>query len=249
MLIRVNSWLKKIMDQIEIKLNPSQISMIHDLLGSIPREIPKIMRSGINTTAAQARTQIVNNLLKIVKLKPSVLRDAIKLTRATTNRWLATIDVHGKRIPLIHFGARQIAFGVTYRISDMLGAKLARHAFIQKAKNFTGVFMRMQKSHAIQTASRKWKSRGSKKAGQGDMISMSGGKNRAREFTSSEGALVPRYSIRFLRGPSPGAILESATGLTEQVTRDAEINLERNIDAQIVRVLQKMQIAAETNVA
>jgi hypothetical protein len=234
------------MYDIEIKLNPSQINLIHDLLGSIPKEIPKIMRSAINTTATQARNQIVKNLLKTVKLPGKILRDAIKLTRATTTRWIATIDVHGKRIPLIYFGARQIAFGVTYRISDIMGPALARRAFIQKANNFTGVFMRMQKKFAVRTLSGKWKSAGSKKAGYSDMVSVSGGKNRARRFTGSEGDLVPRYPIRFLRGPSPGALLESMPGLAQEVAVYAEYNLEKNIDEQIVRVLQRMKIAAET---
>lgn len=247
------------MNDIEIKLNPQQIDLIRDLLGSIPREIPKIMRSAINTTATQARTQIVNKLSAQVVLKKDELRKAIILNRADLWRWQAKIDVHGKRIPLLSFGARQIAFGVTYRISDMLGAKLARHAFIKTMNTSKGVFMRYQKAHAVQTSKfsrfldthwrhrriRYWKADRSKKALINDMIAQSGGKGKANEFTGSEGELVPRFPVRFLKGPSPGALLERSPGLAELVTRDTEINLERNIDAQIVRVLQRLQIKAE----
>jgi len=239
----------KIMNDIEIKIDPRQLNEIGELLASIPREIPKIMRSALNTTAVQARTQIVKRLSTMVKLPDKVLRDAIKLTRATTTRWLAKIDVHGKRIPLIYFGARQIAFGVTYRISDMMGVKLARRAFVQKANNFTGVFMRFQKAYAVKTTTGKWKSAGSKKARSGDLVSVSGGKNRAREFTGAGGELVPRYPIRFLRGPSPGALIDSIPGYGELVAMYAGHNLERNIDEQLERVLAKMKIQAEANAA
>ena len=236
------------MSDIEIKIDPKQLNEIGELLAAIPREIPKIMRSALNTTAAQARTQIVKRLSTMVKLKDSVLRDAIKLTRASTTRWLARIDVHGKRIPLIYFGARQIAFGVTYRISDMMGAGFLRHAFIQTMKKGEGVWMRFQRKDAFQTFwTKKWKARRSHKIGA--LVSDIIAKGKGGKFTGTEGELVPRFPVYFLRGPSPGALVDSIPGYGELVAMYAGYNLERNIDEQLERVLAKMKTAAEANAA
>ena len=89
----------------------------------------------VNKTATFAKTQIVRDLRKTLNLKPAFLREKyIRLSPATKPRPVAVISIKGTRIPLLAFGARQTARGVTYAIKRGGKRQLLRHGFINIGK-------------------------------------------------------------------------------------------------------------------
>ena len=90
----------------------------------------------LNKTATFARTRIVTDLNASLNLKKSMLRGgkdikgAVRVSPATKRRASAVIIIKGTRIPLIAFGARQTAKGVTYSIKRGGKRQLLRHGFI-----------------------------------------------------------------------------------------------------------------------
>jgi len=85
----------------------------------------------LNKTATFAKTQIVGDLRKTINLKPGLLREKyIRVSPATKPRPVAVISIKGTRIPLLAFGARQTAKGVSYQIRRGGARQLLRHGFI-----------------------------------------------------------------------------------------------------------------------
>jgi hypothetical protein len=75
------------------------------------------------------------------KLKISDIKSAIRINRASTGRLRADAIASGRPIPLIKYGARQTAAGVTVDVLN--GRKLIAHAFIATTSNGTPqVFVR-----------------------------------------------------------------------------------------------------------
>jgi len=91
----------------------------------------------LNKTATFAKSRIIEDLRKTINLKTGLLRGGqnvkgkIRVSQATKARHAAIIVIAGTRIPLIAFGARQTAKGVTYQIRRGGKRQLLAHGFIQ----------------------------------------------------------------------------------------------------------------------
>lgn len=126
---------------VDIQIDPRQLERLRKTLRAIPRGLPKVVTRAINRTASRARTKIVRAVAAGSGLMQKDIRRATRLRRATYTRWIATLRIFRKRVPLISQGARQIASGVSYRGPE--GRSVAAQAFIATMPSgHTGVFRR-----------------------------------------------------------------------------------------------------------
>ena len=108
---------------VEIKVNEKQLANVRRILAEVPGGMAKLMSMAINRTATSSKAEIVRRLRAEINMTAKRIRQNITIEKASRARWLATIDMFGKRVPLIHFGARQIKKGVSYKIQRSGGRK------------------------------------------------------------------------------------------------------------------------------
>ncbi len=102
----------------------------------------------MNRAANSAKTVGAREIASDVGLRVGTVKEQIRLTRATPQQLLATLEISGRRIPLIEFHARGPypsrgrGRGVTYKIGET-PARLP-HAFIAIMRSgHRGVFRRV----------------------------------------------------------------------------------------------------------
>jgi hypothetical protein len=106
------------------------------------RAIPRALNRTLTTAQAQAAREIVD---AGYGLKVGAIKKSLDLTRATPNRLTAILRATGRPIPLINYGARQTAAGVTVNV--LHGRKLIPGAFIATMPSgHEGVFVRVGSS-------------------------------------------------------------------------------------------------------
>jgi len=115
----------------EVKFDEEKLRQIQRLLRAVPQELPGVMSRAINRTATSVKTEIARRISAKVKITQAAVKRSLLIRKATRRRWVATISVGHKRIPLIHFGARQTKKGVSYRIEKQGPRKSIKSAFIQ----------------------------------------------------------------------------------------------------------------------
>lgn len=121
------------------------------------KEIRKSAARSINRTATGTRTFLSKEVRKELKIKAKPVRDAVRIKKASPNASLRNIqgivEVSGKPIPLIEFGARErnvrkdgkVYKGVSVRVKDR--RKVVRGGFLATMKSGrTGIFKRKGKS-------------------------------------------------------------------------------------------------------
>jgi len=139
--------------EVEIKFDKKKLARVQALLKGIPGALPRVMSRAINKTTLAARTRIVRAIAAEIKVKQKTIRQRISLDRATYTRWQAKLHITGRRIPLIYFGARQMAGGdIRYQINPTGGPttisydKESNPVFIGTLKSgHRGVFRRLGK--------------------------------------------------------------------------------------------------------
>ena len=128
---------------VEIQFEKAKLKRIEQMLKGIPGALPKVISRGINRTATMSRTEIVNQISANLSLKKKVIRDRLRLEKATYQKWQARITVRTKRIPLMEFKARQNKKGVSYLIEKGQGRKRIDSAFeATMASGHRGIFKR-----------------------------------------------------------------------------------------------------------
>lgn len=129
---------------VEVRYDEAKLQRIRRMLRNVPNALPKVMSRAINKTATSARAEITRRIAARAKIKAKAIRQAIVIHKASYKRWQATLNVTHKRIPLIHFGARQLKKGVTYRIEKTGPRKRIKSAFVQTmpVSGHKGVFRR-----------------------------------------------------------------------------------------------------------
>lgn len=128
---------------VEIRFDEAKLARIRRMLRAVPAGLPRVVSRAINRTATSARANIVRLIAAKAKIKQKGIRKGISLRKATYRRWLAHLNVYGRRIPLIHFGARQIRTGVSYKIEKAGPRKRIQSAFVQTMPSgHKGVFKR-----------------------------------------------------------------------------------------------------------
>lgn len=103
--------------------------------------------SALNKVAAQARTAAAKTIRAAgYNLKASVIKDQMRISKASPSRLIATVTARGKPIPLINYGARPVSGGVSVNV--LKGRKVIAHAFIATMPSgHRGVFIRQGSTH------------------------------------------------------------------------------------------------------
>lgn len=105
--------------------------------------IGKATVRALNKTAAQAKVAASREIRDAgYKIKAGAIKDSIRITQATRALLVSAVKPKGRPIPLIDYGARQTAKGVTVSVKN--GRKLIRGAFIAvMPTGHKGVFVRV----------------------------------------------------------------------------------------------------------
>lgn len=106
----------------------------------------KAIQRALNKTAITARAQSARSIRDAgYDIKIGAIKDTFTLRRATDADLRAVVKSTGSPIPLIKYGARQTAKGVSVSVKQ--GRKVIAHAFIATmSSGHQGVFLRTDKS-------------------------------------------------------------------------------------------------------
>ncbi len=128
---------------IEVVVDQRKIRAVQRLLAAVPKGWRRVASRAVNHTARKARTRIVQELRRRLKMRSTDIRKDVTLRRASYANPEARIRIGGKPIPLVRFQARQTARGVTYRQPSTGRRVLSPHSFIATMRTgHRGVFRR-----------------------------------------------------------------------------------------------------------
>jgi len=101
----------------------------------------------LNKTAAQVKTNAARQIRDVgYQLKVGTIKRALTINKASAGKLTATVIASGRPIPLMQYGARQTAKGVS--VSVLNGRKVIQQAFIATMPSgHTGVFIRTGNTH------------------------------------------------------------------------------------------------------
>lgn len=114
---------------VTIKVSRKQMAELEEMLKDIPNGLQKAIQRASFTVAKQGRTLISEQI-----------REKVNIKKKDLDKKVMRIDRSGKvgqrlrlektpSFPLKYFGAKQVAKGVKYKISNEQGAKIALSAF------------------------------------------------------------------------------------------------------------------------
>jgi hypothetical protein len=126
---------------VKVSFKGDSIKMFQSL-DRMGQKAPIAVMRALNRTIASANTQAVRAIsADLGGIKQSHIRDGILVVRATPGKLEASLNVTGKRLPLIDFKAKQTATGVAYQLPT--GRDFVPHAFIATMRSgHRGVFLR-----------------------------------------------------------------------------------------------------------
>ena len=123
------------------------------LLTQYPKQVQRATVRALNRALTTGKATVARLVAKDMGLQVGVVKDAIKVTKANASRLQIQLRASLRLLPLIHFGARQTAHGVTYNLGR--GRSRIPNAFIATVKGplpsgvvspgHTGVFVRVGK--------------------------------------------------------------------------------------------------------
>ena len=119
---------------ISLKVDARSIRELRRALKGVEKKLPRELATAINATARKVKLETARELRKVLTVKVSVLKKAIRIKgRATARRTQATVFFAiGHPIPLKYFRARELKKGgVTYKVNPTFNRKsIIRDAFI-----------------------------------------------------------------------------------------------------------------------
>ena len=117
---------------INIGITDAKLAEVNAMLDGVKNGSQQVISRAINKVGTAARTQIVRRIVQEVNLKAGEVRDRnVSLSKANYSRLEAMIRISGRRIPLLRWGARQTAKGVSYAIRRGAGRTTALGSFMQ----------------------------------------------------------------------------------------------------------------------
>ena len=200
---------------VSVKLDEQQFRRIQSLLRAVPNKIPQVMSGAINKTAASTKVEIARLIAAKAKMKQKGIKKGIWIQKATRRRWLATLNITSRRIPLIYLKVRKTKKGVVYQGP---GDVYANKQKIGKAGLIASAF----------------KQKMPKSGHKGVFLRRAGAKHKMKK-----GGWTGALPIDELFGPSIGELFEGAMGIVMQTTKSIHEKLSKNIDAQIKYILEK----------
>jgi excinuclease UvrABC nuclease subunit len=124
---------------ISISVDAKSLKELRNALKGVEKKIPRELATAINATAKKVRLETARELRKVLTVKTTVLKKAIKIKKkASAKSTKATVFfADGHPIPLKYFRARQLKRGgVTYKIDPKFNRKsIIRDAFIVEQYN------------------------------------------------------------------------------------------------------------------
>jgi|SRR5581483_9990065 len=125
-----------------IEVRVEGVQQFRDRLAALGANAPLAVSRALNRTMVSIRRKVIRALAQEVSIRQADVAPATTLLRSTARGMTAVIRVSGRRIPLVAFGARQTAAGVTYRLSAG-GRGLVPGSFLATmASGHRGVFRR-----------------------------------------------------------------------------------------------------------
>ncbi len=132
------------MPGIEIQIK-QDVRDVERMLKGLGRTADKVITRALNRTIKPVESAAVKSLSKDMRLTQKVVRKSFHINRANFATRKAQINVFGKRVPLIDYGARQTKKGVTYK-APKGGRGLVAGGFLSTMRSgHKGVFKRAGK--------------------------------------------------------------------------------------------------------
>jgi hypothetical protein len=132
---------------IQISVRGSMDKIVADMEKSKRAVLGVATPRALNKMADQVKVGAAREMRSAgYNLKVGDIKKGLKIIRATAGSLTATVTASGRPIPLIGYGARQTAKGVS--VDVLKGRKVISHAFIATMPNgHKGVFIRPGKQH------------------------------------------------------------------------------------------------------
>ena len=126
-----------------VKFDERKLRNLQRELSGVRGGMKKVMSRGINKTTKAARTKTARGINEKINLGVGAVRKSITMEKASYSIWRADLDVAGKRVPLIKFGASQTKTGISYKIDKSGGRKKIPGGFKQTVTSgHKGAFFR-----------------------------------------------------------------------------------------------------------
>jgi len=128
----------------QVNISQRDILDIEAALLGIRNGATRALTRAINRTLAGVRTDKTNEAAKVLNLKKTDIRNAVRINRATWSNMAASVRRTGKPVPLAKFkGTRQVRRGVSVLVKIGGQRTVLPHAFIATMRSgHVGVFWR-----------------------------------------------------------------------------------------------------------
>jgi len=232
---------------IEIKLDERKLKQLESMFRGIPGKLPQIVSRAINRTVTPAKNEIQKGIRQEINIKAADAKEKIYMQKATYNRWIATISLSHRLIPVLDFGAVQAKGGVRFKIYKKHGSRFMEHAFITGMRTgHRGVFRRGVGMHGERRWERRnvlWGTRHEKRTKQWWSYAES------KFYDTSPRVRNVNWHNVFIGeqfGPSLHQVFQSegSQNFVGRVIEQAYQRLEHNIDSQVSYVLSLMKKGA-----
>lgn len=128
----------------EIKMDTKEVERA---FREAPKTAEKALIRTLNRTIDKVRVAASRTVRETYNIKAGDLNKSVKVSKAGPSKFETILNIFGKPVGLIAFGARQTAKGVTYKILKGGGRDRLTHAFIATMKSgHRGVFERIGKT-------------------------------------------------------------------------------------------------------
>jgi hypothetical protein len=129
--------------EIELELDEAKLRELTKLLEAVPRGVPRALTSAINKTLSRLRTIEARAVRDELNLPYGEILQRIALRKATSTTLAGSVRTSRKAVPLIKYGAKQTAAGVSVRCRRSKGPETIHGAFIATMPSgHVGVFKR-----------------------------------------------------------------------------------------------------------
>ncbi len=127
---------------VEVSFREDQFREVRRLLRSVPKAWPKVASRGINKTLSTLRSRFVKRTSAQAGIKQKVIREHVRIKKATRSVLSGLLRLLGGRIPLIDLKARQDKKGVSYTGRDGKRSSVPSAFIATMPSGHTGVFKR-----------------------------------------------------------------------------------------------------------
>lgn len=138
-----------------VQVDQSDILAVERALVGIKNGAPKVLTRAFNKTTTGTRTDITDEVAKVLNITKKVIRERVVIKKATWANLTAYVERTGDPVPLSLFsGTRQTMKGVSVQVKRAGSRGILRHAFIATMNSgHIGVFRREVKTGA---GAKKW---------------------------------------------------------------------------------------------